>query len=122
MATRSALSVAASAVAGLAAFGCLLLAVAHTGVEVPLLSAIGPRGDAVPPAVVAFTIGTVLFAALAVGIRRGADWATWAGIVVSVLAVLSGIRQFRGPVSAVGIVLAVLLAGLLIARMRAAES
>ncbi len=120
MAPRSALSDAASTVAALAALGCLLLAVAHTGIEVPLLSSLGPRGDAVPPAVVAFSVGTALFATLAVGIRRQAAWATWAGLAVSALAVLSGIGQFRGVVSAVGIVLALLLGGLLLAARRQA--
>lgn len=105
----------AVALAGVAAVGTLLLAVAHTGVEVPVLSALGPQGGAVPPAVVAFAVATVLFAGIGLGLARRNRVAWVAGLAVSVLAVLSGIGQFRGVVSAIGIVLSVALIGLLLA-------
>jgi hypothetical protein len=101
--------------AGVAAVGTLLLAIAHTGVEVPLLSALGPQGGAVPPAVVAFGVATVLFAGIALGLTRRSRMAWAVGLAVSVLAVLSGIGQFRGVVSAAGIVLSLALIGLLLA-------
>ena len=106
---------AAVVVAAVAALGNALLAIAHTGADIPVLSSLGPQGDAVPPAIVAFTVGTVLFAAIAVGLWRRQRWAWIAGLVVSVLALLSGVGQFRGVVSALGILVALLLAGLLLA-------
>lgn len=104
----------AVAVAWVAAAGAALMALAHTGVEVPLLSALGPRGGAVPPAVAAFGIGTALFTTIAVGVARGWAWARWVGVAVSMLAVLGGVGQFRGPVSAIGIVVALVLGGSLL--------
>jgi hypothetical protein len=106
---------AAALLAGVAALGTALLAVAHTGVDVPLLSGLGPQGGAVPPAVVAFSFGTVVFAAVAVGLARGARWAWAVGLAVCALAVASGVGQFRGVVSAIGIAVAVVLASLLLA-------
>lgn len=106
----------AVALSALAAVGNLLLAIAHTGVTIPLFSSLGPQGGAVPPAVVAFAVGTTLFTAITIGLLRQHRWAWIAGLVVSALAVLSGVGQFRGVVSAVGIVLAVGLAALLLAR------
>lgn len=105
----------AAVVAGIAAVGTLLLAIAHTGVTIPLLSRLGPQGGAVPPAVVAFAAGTALFGAIAVGLLRRARWAWIGGLAVAGLSVLSGIGQFRGVVSAVGIALSILLATLLLA-------
>ncbi len=91
------------------------MAVAHAGVEIPLLSALGPGGNrVVVPAVVAFGIGTVLFAVLAAGLRARARWAWLAGLVISGLAIASGVMQYRGVVSALGIGLAVVLGGLLL--------
>ncbi len=105
----------AALLAAIAAVGNLLLAVAHLGIEIPVLSALGPQGGAVPPAVVAFTVGTVVFGAIAVGLARGRRWAWVGGLVVSALAVLSGVGQFRGVVSALGIVLSLGLLALLLA-------
>lgn len=112
---RTSLLGVASGVAALAAVGTLLMAVAHTGLTLPLLSDLGPSGRAVPPAIAAFSAGTVVFAAIAVGLRRRARWAWAGGLAVSLLAVLSGVGQFRGSVSAVGIAVALLLAALLLA-------
>lgn len=111
----------AAVIAGIAAFGNLLLGIAHTGATVPLLSRIGPQGGAVPPAVVAFSVGTLVFGALAWGLWRGAAWARWVGLAVCALAILSGIGQFRGVVSAAGIVLAVVLGVLLLRSPTPAE-
>jgi hypothetical protein len=105
---------AAAALSATAAVGTLLLAVAHTGVTVPLLSALGPQGDAVPPAVVAFCAATLLFGGVAAGLARARRWAWGAGLGVAALAVLGGVGQFRGVVSAVGIALALAMAALLL--------
>lgn len=105
----------AVALATISALGTSLLAVAHTGVTVPLLSALGPQGGAVPPAVVAFTVATLLFAVLAFGLRRAARWAWVGGLVLAAASILGGVGQFRGVVSAIGIGLAVVLLGVLLA-------
>lgn len=104
--------------AGLAwagAVGAALLAIAHTGATVPLLSRLGPQGGAVPPAVVVFGVGAAAFAAVAVGVGRGRSWGRWLGLGVAAMGVLSGVGQFRGAASAAGIVLALGL-GLLLLR------
>lgn len=105
----------AIALAAISAVGSLLLAIAHTGVTVPILSALGPQGGAVPPAVVAFSVGTILFGALAAGLARRSRVAWIGGLVLAVGAILSGVGQFRGVVSAVGIALAVVLLATLLA-------
>lgn len=105
----------AALVAAISAVGTFLLAVAHTGIEVPVLSALGPQGGAVPPAVAGFAVGTLLFASIAAGLRRGQRWAWFAGLTAAGLGIAGGLGQFRGPVSAVGIALAVVLGGLLLA-------
>jgi hypothetical protein len=107
--TRPAGMVACLAV--VAAVGSALLSIGHLGVQVPLLSALGPGGDrVVVVAAVIFAIGAALYAAVAYGAFSGARWAWPLGIAVNALALLSGLREFRGAASAVGIALA--LAGL----------
>lgn len=106
---------AAVGLTGVAAVGTLLLAIAHLGIVIPVLSALGPQGGAVPPAVAAFTVATALFAGVGYGLARRSRMAWGVGLGVSALSILSGIGQFRGVVSAVGIGLSVLLIGLLLA-------
>jgi hypothetical protein len=99
----------------LAAVGSALLAVAHLGVEIPLLSALGPGGDrAVPSAAAAFTVIALLYTVLAIGAFARARWAWWAGLVVNVLVVAGGVRNYRGVASAIAILLAALLVVLLL--------
>lgn len=105
----------ASWIALVGALGAALLAIAHTGVEIPLVSALGPSGGAVPPAAAAFTVVTVLFAAVGWGLRRRRAWAWTLGVAIGVLGVLSGIAQFRGVGSALGMLVAAALAALLLA-------
>jgi hypothetical protein len=95
----------------IAAAGSALLAIGHLGVDVPVLSALGPRGNGVVPVAAAvFTVGALLYAAVAAGAFSGARWAWPLGLSVNALALLSGLREYRGTASAIGIVLA--LAGL----------
>lgn len=101
--------------ATIAGLGNLLLALAHTGMDIPLLSRLGPQGGAVPAAVGAFTVGTIVFGAVAVGLFFGARWARGLGLAVAALSIISGFGQFRGVVSAAAMVLAVIL-GLLLLR------
>lgn len=103
----------AAGLAVLAAVGAALMAVAHLGVDVPLLPTQG-LGRAVPPAAAAFTLGTILFAAVAWGLRSSARWAWWLGLVGFALALQGSAMPYRGVGSAVGIALSVLgLAALL---------
>jgi hypothetical protein len=97
-----------------AAVGSALLAVGHMGVSVPVLSDLGPGGDGVVPVAAAvFTVGALLYAAVAVGAFRGARWAWPLGVAVNALALLSGLREYRGAASAIGIALAVAALALL---------
>lgn len=103
----------AAGLAVLAAVGSALMAVAHLGVDLPLLPTQG-LGRAVPAAAAAFGLGTVLFAAVAWGLRDRARWAWWLGLVGFALALQGSAMPYRGAGSAVGIVLSVLgLAALL---------
>lgn len=92
----------------LSAMGTALLAVGHIGLEVPVLSALGPEGDrAVPVAAALFAAGALAYAAIAVGAFLQARWAWPVGLLVNGLAIASGFRQFRGVASALGIVLGI---------------
>ncbi|HUG85633.1 MAG TPA: hypothetical protein VMM13_13795 [Euzebya sp.] len=101
-------------VAGVVVIGTLLLAVAHLGVVIPLLSTLGPQGGAVPPAVIAFSVATVLFAAVALGLYRRSRVAWIGAIVLSVAIIAMSLGQYRGIVSGVGIALAAVLIVLLL--------
>lgn len=93
----------------IAALGSGLLALAHAGIDVPLLSLLGPGGDdAVPPAAIAFGVGLVSYTAVALGAFSGLRWAWPLGLLVNAAALASGIGNFRGVVSAIGVGLAVL--------------
>lgn len=103
----------ASGLAVVAAVGSALMAVAHLGVDLPLLPTQG-LGRAVPPAAAAFTLGAMLFAAVAWGLRYRARWAWWLGLVGFALALQGSAMPYRGAGSAIGIALSVLgLAALL---------
>lgn len=92
------------AVAG--AVGCAVLAVAHAGVEIPGVSALGPGGSrAVWPAAVAFAVGVCAYATVAAGLRAGAAWAWWAGEALFAATVVGALRPFRGVGSVAGAVL-----------------
>jgi hypothetical protein len=93
----------------IAFLGTASLAVAHAGVEVPLLSALGPGGDEpVPVAVAIFGVGAALYAVVAAGAFAGARWTWLVGLVVNALALASGFTNYRGPASAIGIALSAL--------------
>ena len=82
------------------------MALAHTGVRIPLVSALGPQGsDPVWPAAVVFTLGALVFAALAAGAFRRARWTWPAAVAVNALAALSMVRPYRGLGSLLGLVL-----------------
>lgn len=97
---------AASWLAVVTGVGTATLTVGHSGVTVPLVSALGPGGgDPVWPAAAGFAVATALFAAIAVGLFRRRAWAWPLATVVNGLVAASGVLQFRGAVSAVGVAL-----------------
>ena len=99
----------------LLALGSALLAVSHAGVTIPLLSGLGPGGDrVVAPAVIAFTVATVLAGLVAVGAFRRRAWAWALGLVVHALAVFAATTPYRGVGSLAAIVLAVAAAAVLV--------
>lgn len=101
--------------AGLATAGLVLLALGHAGLDVPVLSALGPGGDrAVPQAAGAFAVGAVLWGAVAAGLAAQRRWAWAIAILLALLGIAGGVAQFRGAASAGGIVLSAVLAGLLL--------
>jgi hypothetical protein len=92
---------------GALAIGCALLAIGHSGVQIPVLSALGPGGTrAVVPAAVAFTVAALLHASISVGVARRRSWAWPLGVLIAAATLLGAITPFRGVMSAVGIVLA----------------
>lgn len=89
------------------AVGCLALAIGHSGVNVPLVSRLGPGGGrAVVPAAVAFAVATALLSVLAVGIWHRRAWAWAAGLAVHGMVLAGALFPYRGWGSLVGIVLA----------------
>lgn len=106
-----------AALSGVLAAGCAAMAIAHAGVTVPLLSQLGPGGDdAVWPAVIAFSIGAVVLALVAIGASRARAWAWSLGTVVHALVVLGAAVPFRGIGSLVAIVISVASLALLLSR------
>jgi hypothetical protein len=100
---------------GALAAGSAAMAVAHSGVEIPLLSALGPGGSrAVVPAAIAFSVATVLHTLVTVGVRRRRSWAWPLGIAVAALTLVGAAFPYRGAVSAIGIALAVVELALLL--------
>ena len=89
------------------ALGCAALAVGHAGVDVPLLSQLGPGGNrAVVPAAIAFTAATVLLAAVAWGTWRARSWAWALGFVTHALVFVGAAYPYRGVASLVALVVA----------------
>lgn len=100
---------------GALAIGCALLAVGHLGLQVPLLSALGPGGTRpVVPAAIAFTVAAALQALVTFGVTRRRPWAWPLGILIAAATLLGAATPFRGGISAVGIVLAGLELSLLL--------
>lgn len=116
MSTRSVCAVVA-ALSALLALGCAALAVGHSGVEVPLLSRIGPGGNqAVVPAAVAFTIATILLGLTAYGIVRRRAWAWALGLALHSLIFLASALPYRGVASLVALIITGTCVALLLTR------
>jgi hypothetical protein len=95
---------AAAALALAGALAAALMAVAHLGIDLPLLPTVG-AGRPVPPATAAFGVGTLLFALTAGGLARAKPWSWPLGLTVNALTLASCAMPYRGPASAVGIVM-----------------
>lgn len=104
-------------ISGALAIGCALLAIGHSGFQIPVLSALGPGGTrAIVPAAVAFTVAAVLHALVSVGVARRRSWAWPLGVLIAAVTLLGAATPFRGVMSGVGIVLAGVELGLLLTR------
>jgi hypothetical protein len=115
--TRSRLLDGVVWISGALAIGCALLAIGHSGVQIPVLSALGPGGTrAVIPAAAAFTVAAVLHALVSVGVARRRTWAWPLGVLIAAMTLLGALTPFRGVMSGVGIVLAGVELGLLLTR------
>ena len=113
MTERSIVAVFA-ALTALLGVGCIAMAVAHAGFDVPLLSRIGPGGNrAVVPAVVAFSVGAAALLLLAAGALRRRPWAWALGLVTHALLLLGAAVPFRGAGSAIAMIIAAVCLGLL---------
>ncbi len=117
MTTTPSIRRAVAALSAPLAVGCALLAVSHLGIDVPLLSRVGPGGDrVVVPAAVAFAVATLLLIAVATGAWRGRPWAWALGVVVHALVFLGAAVPFRGVGSAVAMVVTGVTVALLVSR------
>lgn len=105
--SRHPIVIATAALSVLVALGSAALAIAHSGIEVPVLSALGPGGGAaVPSAAIAFTIAAVVLTVVTVGLWRGRAWAWAAGLAVHGVVLAGAAMPYRGLGSLVGILLA----------------
>lgn len=94
---------AAALLAGIGAVATGLLAVGHAGVELPLVSALGPGGDrAVWPAAIAFSVAAASYTGVAAGLIRGRTWAVPAGVILFAATVAGALTPYRGPASLLG--------------------
>lgn len=106
-----------AALSALLALGCAALAVAHMGLQVPLLSRLGPGGSrAIVPAAVAFIVATLVLGAVAFGVARGRSWSWPAGILVHGVVFLGAAFPYRGVVSLAGMLIAGTCVALLLTR------
>lgn len=104
---RPAAVTAAAALVGGLALWTALLSIGHLGVTIPLVSVLGPGGNRVVLAAgIAFAITAVVCACVAIGLARMQSWAWTAGVVVNSLALVAGVREFRGAGSVIGMLLA----------------
>lgn len=101
----------------LLALGCAALAIGHSGVDVPVLSDIGPGGDrAVVPAAIAFTVATVVLVLVVIGVARQRPWSWALGVVVHALVFLGAAVPYRGIASAVALIISGICVALLVSR------
>lgn len=96
---------AATAVGWLAVLGVVgsaVMTLAHLGVEIPVISDLGP-GRLLAPVAGGFAFGTILYVLVATAAFRMASWAWPAALAVNAVAFLSAAFPYRGWVSGVAI-------------------
>lgn len=99
----------------LLAAGCALLAVGHAGIDLGVISRLGPGGDrAVVPAVIGFTAAAALLTTTAIGAWRRRSWAWSLGVAVHGIVLMASAVPFRGAGSVAGIALAAISLGALL--------
>lgn len=106
-----------AALSALLALGCLALSIGHSGIEVALLSTVGPGGNrAVIPAAVGLGVATVVLGGVAFGVWRQRPWAWALGIAAHSLVFLGAAVPYRGPASLAALALTGTCVALLLTR------
>ncbi|HUH07702.1 MAG TPA: hypothetical protein VML96_07840 [Egibacteraceae bacterium] len=94
--------------AGLAAAGSAIMALAHMGLQIPVISGLGPGGArSVPVAALVFGISTLMFLLILFGMLMRRAWAWPVALVGNGFALIGAANPFRGPVSAAAIAVTV---------------
>lgn len=110
---RAATTVAALCWAGFA--GALVMAVAHTGADVPVVSDLGP-GRPIPPVAAGFFLGAALYAGAALAARTPAPRPWRLALAVNGVAFVAAAFPFRGAVSAAAVTVSLAAMALLCSR------
>ena len=99
---------AASVLAFIGAAGTATLAVGHAGVQLPLVSALGPGGsEPVWPAAAAFAVAALAFVVVGAGLLGARTWAVPAASMLFGVTVVASLFPFRGAGSIAGAVLGI---------------
>lgn len=85
------------------ALGAGVMALAHTGLAIPVIEDLGPAQPLAPVAAV-FAAGALAYAAVALAALRRRSWWWGGALAVNLLAVASAAGQYRGFPSLVAIV------------------
>lgn len=104
--SRPAAATAVGALSVLGLIGSLVMTLAHLGLGIPALDALG-AGRLVVPAAVSFAVGTVLYGLVAYGAFRVSRWAWFLGLLLNVLAFVTAAFPIRSWVSVVAIVVSI---------------
>jgi hypothetical protein len=103
---RPSAAVAVGTLAALGLLGSLVMTLAHLGLGIPVLDALG-AGVLVVPAAVSFAVGTLLYALVTYGAFRTRRWTWFAGLLVNVLACVTAAFPIRSWISVTAIVVSV---------------
>jgi hypothetical protein len=103
---RPSAAVAVGTLAALGLLGSLVMTLAHLGLGIPVLDALG-AGVLVVPAAVSFAVGTLLYALVTYGAFRTRRWTWFAGLLVNVLAFVTAAFPIRSWISVTAIVVSV---------------
>lgn len=93
---RPTAATAVGVLALLGVVGSVVMTLAHLDLDIPVVSALGPTGRALPAVAAGFAVGTLLFAAVAYGAFARTSWAWPVALVVNGLALASATMPWRG--------------------------